>query len=387
MRYCDSIFGGLLKPISRRWFDAAVARHEADAYDKSFGSWAHLTLLVFAQLSGVKGLRGLEAIWNANANHHYHLGVGEIARSTLSDANARRPLAVFTETFSMLAVLADRDLRREGAEMLRLIDSTPIPLGKIIGWAKWNGRIKGLKLHVVYDPVSDIPTDIQITDANINDVTIGEQFPIVPGCTYAFDKAYCKYPWWTAIHRAGATFVTRQKTTSRFRATGWHKLKRRRGDGFEIIDDAEVRFVSKGDSKLAIPMRRIRLRRDNGSKITLVTNDMERSAVEIAGFYKTRWQIELLFRWIKQHLHIESFLGRNPNAVRLQIVAAMIAYLLLRLAARENLLKMPIIRFAGLVADRLFMRMEIARIHKPPEVHPAKAMPKSRLDQMVFRYE
>lgn len=386
MRYCDSIFGCLLKPISRRWFDAVVARHNADAYDKRFGSWDHLTLLVFAQLSGVEGLRGLEAAWNANANHHYHLGVGEIARSTVSDANARRPLAVFTETFAMLSGMADRTSRREGEEMLRLIDSTPIPLGQIIAWAKWNGRIKGLKLHTVYDPVDDNPTDIEITDANINDVTIGEQFPILPGFAYVFDKAYCKYPWWTAIHEAGATFVTRQKTTSRFRAARWRKLNKRRGDGFAIIDDAEVKFVSKGDSRLSIPLRRIRVRRDDGTKITLVTNDMVRSAVKIAGLYKARWQIELLFRRIKQHLHIDSFLGRSPNAIRLQIVAAMIAYLLLRLAARENLIKIPIVRFVGLIASRIFMRATIAQIDKPPQMHPSKAKPKYSIHQMEFRY-
>jgi IS4 transposase len=386
MRFSDSIFGHLLKPISRRWFDGVVERHDADAYDKTFGSWDHLVALIFAQVSGIEGLRGLEAAWNAHSNHHYHLGVGGLARSTLSDANARRPLAVFAETFSMLAGLSDRKFRREGEAMLSLIDSTPIPLGQVIEWARSNGRIKGLKLHVVYDPATDTPSHIDITDANVNDVSIGEQFPIAPDVTYVFDKAYCKYPWWTAIHDAGATFVTRQKKNSKFRATGWRKVGKHRGDGFRIIDDAEVRFVSKGDSKLSIPLRRIRVRRDNGAKITLVTNDMTRSAIEIAAFYKRRWQIELLFRWIKQHLHIESFLGRNPNAVRLQIVAAMIAYLLLRLAARENLVKIPIIRLAGLVATRLFMRAAIAHIDKPPHVHPATAKPKYSLDQMEFRY-
>jgi putative transposase len=386
MRYCDSIFGHILKPISRRRFDAVVARHDADAYDKAFKSWDHLTLLIFAQLSGISGLRDLEVAWNANANQHYHLGVGMIARSTVSDANARRPLAVFTETFSMLSGLADRTLRREGEAMLRLIDSTPVPLGQLIGWAKSNGRIKGLKLHVVYDPVCDAPTHIEITDANVNDVTVGEQFPVTPGCTHVFDKAYCKYPWWTAIHEAGATFVTRQKTSSKFRATRWRTLRARKGDGFKISDDADVKFVSKGDSKLAIPLRRIRLRRDNGAKITLITNDMKRSAVEIAAYYKRRWQIELLFRWIKQHLHIDSFLGRNPNAVRLQIVAAMIAYLLLRLAARENLVKIPIIRFAGLVAARIFMRASIPNIDKPPDTHLAMAKPKHSLDQWQLQY-
>jgi IS4 transposase len=384
VRYCDSIFGCILKPISRRWFAGVVARHEADAYDKSFRSWDHLTLLVFAQFSGIDSLRGLEAAWNANAHHHYHLGVGEISRSTVSDANARRPLAVFSETFAMLSGLAGRRSKRDGEALLSLIDSSPIPLGRLVDWAKWNGRIRGLKLHVVYEPACDNPTHIEITDANINDMEIGEQFPIKPGFTHVFDKGYCKYRWWTAIHEADATFVTRQKTTSRFRAVSWRKLRKRRGDGFRIVDDAEVKFVSKGDSTLAIPMRRVR--RHDGSKITLVTNDMERPAVEIAGFYKARWQIELLFRWIKQHLHIRNFLGRNPNAIRLQLVAAMIAFILLRLAARENLVKIPIIRFAGLLAARLFMRATIAQIDKPPDTHPSRTTPKHSPDQMKFCY-
>ncbi len=138
MRYCDSIFGHLLKPISRRWFAGVVARHDADAYDKAFRSWDHLTLLVFAQLGGIESLRGLEAAWNANAHHHYHLGVDEISRSTISDANARRPFAVFSETFAMVSRLAGRKSRREGEAMLSLIDLSPIPLGQVIDWAKWN---------------------------------------------------------------------------------------------------------------------------------------------------------------------------------------------------------------------------------------------------------
>jgi IS4 transposase len=286
----------------------------------------------------------------------------------------------------MVSGLADRMLRREGEEMLRLIDSTPVPLGALVKWAKRNGRIRGLKLHVVYDPVSDNPTDIAITHANVNDVEPGEQFPIEAGFTYVYDKAYCKYRWWVGIHEAGAKFVTRQKTTSRFRATRWRPLKKRKGNGFTVVDDAEVKFVSKGDSKLPIPMRRIRVRRDDGTKITLITNDLQRSAVEIAALYKKRWQIELLFRWIKQHLKIRKFFGRNDNAIRLQIVAAMIAYVLLRIAARESRIKMSVIRFADLVRDRLFTRRTVAQIDKPPDVHPAKARQKYSPDQIELRY-
>jgi putative transposase len=386
MRYSDSILGNLLKPISRRWFDALVDRHDGNAYDKSFSSWDHLVTLVYAQLGGAQSLRGLEAAWNANAHHHYHLGVGKLARSTLADANARRPLAIFTETFAMLSNLVDRTARREGAEMVRLIDSSPIPLGKLVDWAKWNGRIKGLKLHVVYDPIADNPTHITITDATVNDIEVGRQVPIAAGCTYVFDKAYCLYRWWARLDEVEARFVTRMKKTARFRAYHWRPLTKRKGDGFTLLDDAEVRLVSKGDSKLAIPMRRLRLKRDNGEKITLLTNDLERSAIDIAGLYKTRWQIELLFRWIKQHLKVRKFLGNSPNAIRLQLTAAMIAYLLLRIAARQNGLKISVLRFTELVGLRLFTRRSIAQIDKPPDVHPSKARPRHSPDQLAFAY-
>ena len=157
MRYLDSTFGNLLKPIDRRWFAAVVDRHDGDAYDKHFKSWDHLVTLIFAQLGHVDSLRGLETAFNANAHQHYHLGAGEIARSTLSDAGARRPTQIFAETFAMLSATADRQTRSEGAAMVELIDASPIPLGKLCKWSKWNGRIRGMKLHVVYDPQADRP--------------------------------------------------------------------------------------------------------------------------------------------------------------------------------------------------------------------------------------
>jgi IS4 transposase len=384
MRFSDSIFGRLLEPINRRQFQTTVDRLDGDAYDKTFDSWDHLVALIFSQLSGVGSLRALEAIWNANSHHHYHLGVGKLARSTLADANARRPVGIFAEVFERLSGHADRALRREGAEMLRLIDATPIPLDQLSTWADWNGRTRGLKLHVVYDPSSDHPHRLAITPSTVNDVTPAQQFPIEAGATYVFDKAYCSYAWWTRLHDAGARFVTRQKKNLRFRATRWRKLRKRKGEGFTIIDDAEVKLLSS--SKLAVPMRRIRLKRDDGAKLTLITNDLKRSAIEIATLYKIRWQIELLFRWIKQHLKLRKFLGRSENAVRLQILAAMIAYLLLRIAARESRLIMPAIRFAGLVAASLFVRKPIANIDRPPKVNPSPAHDRGSPDQISFCY-
>ena len=152
MHFTPSIFGKLLEPINRRQFQAIVERHDGDAYVKCFTSWDHLVALVFAQLCASTSLRGLEASWNANSQHHYHLGSGPLVRSTLSDANLRRPVAIFAETFALVAGQLDRNTRREGTAMVRLIDSTPIPLGKLNDWAKSNGRIRGMKMHVVYDP-------------------------------------------------------------------------------------------------------------------------------------------------------------------------------------------------------------------------------------------
>lgn len=369
MRFRDSIFGRLLEPINRRQFQAVVDRLDADAYDKSFKSWDHLVALIYAQLSGATGLRELVSGFNANTHHHYHLGVGELARSTLGDANARRPTEVFAQIFAMLAEKADRRTRQQGTAMVRLIDASPIPLGKICKWAKWNGRIRGMKMHVVYDPTTDVPHCVEITPANINDVEVGRQVRIEPGgMTYVYDKGYCRFDWWQKINDSKA-FV-----------------RKRAGNGFTIIDDAEVRLVSKGDSRLPIPLRRIRVRRDEGGLITLLTNDLKRTAVEIAALYKSRWQIELLFRWIKQHLSIRKFLGNNENAIRLQVLAAMIAYLLLRIAARVHCVTIPPIRLAQLVSQFLFSRRTIAQIDKPPPVNPSKRKERGCPDQMEFCY-
>jgi IS4 transposase len=372
MRFTPSIFGKLLEPIKRRPFDTLVARHAGDAYVKSFPSWNHLLALVYAQFAAAASLHSLEAGWNANSQHHYHLGGGPLVRSTVSDANRRRPVAIFAESFSLVARQLDRPTRRDGAATVKLIDSTPIPLGKLCDWAKSNGRIRGLKMHVVFDPQANRPSVLDITDANINDVQIGRTITIEPGASYVFDKGYCHYGWWTAIATQGAVFITRPKTSMRLDTVCERPIARAQGDGFTVFEDSQVRLASKGDSQLPIRLRRLRVERSDGKTITLLTNDLERSADQIAALYKARWQIELLFRWIKQHLHIRRFLGNNDNAIRLQIFAAMIAYALLRIAARRHCVKISILRFTDLVVRCLFERRHLGAIEKPPPVNPSR---------------
>jgi putative transposase len=386
MRFTDSIFASLLEPINRRQFQSVVDGSEGDAYDKSFKSWDHLVALIYAQLSGTNSLRGLVTGFNANSHHHYHLGTDKLSRSTLSDANARRPTGIFAQVFAMLSASADRQTRREGAEMVRLIDASPIPLGKVCKWAKWNGRIRGMKLHVVYDPLADVPTCVEVTPANVNDIEIGRQVAIRAGATYVFDKGYCRFDWWQKINDCRAFFVTRAKVSIRLRAVRHRPLRKRKGDGFKILADDEVVLASKGDSRLPIPLRRIKIRRQKGGVITLLTNDLDRTAIEIAALYKSRWQIELLFRWIKQHLDIRRFLGTNDNAIRLQVLAAMIAYLLLRIAARVNCLTMLPLRLAELVSQFLFTRRSLATITHPPPVNPSNRQQRASPNQLELCY-
>jgi IS4 transposase len=387
MRFTPTILGKLLKVINWGQFQTIVDHHAGDAYAKSFKSRDHLVALVFAQLNGSDSLRGLETDWNANSQHHYHLGCGKLAHSTLSDANKRRPVAVFAETFANVASQLDRQTRRDGTAMLRLIDSTPIPLGKLCDWAKSNGRIRGMKMHVVYDPKADYPRILDMTDANVNDAEIGRRLCIEPGVTYAFDKGYCHYGWWKKISDAGSLFVTRPKTNMGLEPVLRRHVAHPRGNGFTILEDSEVRFASKGDSKLPIKLRRLRLRRDEGGgTITLLTNDLARRAVEIGELYKGRWQIELLFRWIKQHLNIGKFLGNNDNAIRLQLLAAMIAYALIRIAVRTYGITMPILRFIELVRQFLLDRRPIETIDQPPPVNPSRKKDRSSPDQLVFAY-
>jgi len=386
MRFTPTILGQLLEAINRRQFTAIVERRGGDAYDKSFRSWDHLVALIYAQLSALDSLRGLEAGWNANCQHHYHLASGPLARSTLADANKRRPAEVLADAFALVAGQIDRRTRRDGQAMLRLIDSTPIPLGKLCAWAKSNGRIRGMKMHVVYDPKADYPRVLDITDANVNDAQIGRAINIEPGATYVYDKGYCHYGWWVAIDAAKSWFVTRPKSNMRLDVVKTRRPKARQGDGFLVVSDEDVAFASKGDSKLPIRLRRVRIERENGKQITLLTNDRNRSAVAIGALYKGRWQIELLFRWLKQNLKIRKFLGNNDNAIRLQLFAAMIAFALLRIAASVNKVHLPILRFTNLVAHFLFERRRIGDIEKPPPFNPSAKRDKSSPNQLSFSY-
>jgi putative transposase len=232
----------VVKALPRRTFAQLVERHGADRYGKAFDSWDHLMALLYAQLGGIGGLRELEASWNAHGQHHYHLGCGSLHRSTLSDANTRRPPAVFADLFAAMSSRLNEGVRREGGHLLvRLLDASPIPLPALCAWARSNGRTRGMKLHLVYDPRAVHPLDVAITAATVNDVLVGREAALSAGAVYVFDKAYVDYDWWCRIAQAGAFFVTRAKTNLRFSILELRPVP----GGTNLVEDALVRIISK----------------------------------------------------------------------------------------------------------------------------------------------
>ena len=391
-----SIFSGLLKPLDRRQFGRFVERYRSDAYDKSFCSWQHLVALVFAQVSGADSLRAIETGFNAQSHLHYHLNCGKLSRSTLADANARRPVALFGAVLESLMHGLGRKQRQEARAQLRLIDSTPVPLNRMFEWPTSNGHLRGLKLHVLHDLGRAVPAAAQITPANVNDIHFAVDLALERGVTYVFDKAYCDYAWWTKINETGAFFVTRPKTNLRWKSPSKRSLEHTQGDGFVVLGDENVLHHHQGNAKLDMPLRRITIKRKDhhslgdGKIFDIISNDMTRSAVELAACYKARWQIELLFKWIKQNLNIKKFIARNENAVRLQILAAMIAFVLMAIAHKAanalNQNNLSPRRFAEMLQTFLHSRRNINQIDKPPPIHPTKAKPSFNTSQLELKY-
>jgi putative transposase len=335
--YRISRFHHIMKALPRGTFDRIVQTHQADKHSKGFGCWDQLIAMVYAQLSGASSLRVLETGFNSQHTQHYHLGATPIKRSTLSDANSKRKAEVFADIAKLLMSSANRSLRRESEELLYLLDSSSISL-KGPGFDTWTSgnstrNTQGIKLHVLFAGNEEIPLQHSITAPNVNDIDEGRKLTIEPAAVYVFDKGYCDYNWWYKINEQKAQFVTRFKRNAALIVE--RELSIPAKDAAIVLKDEIVRFTNKhprgGRKNLyATPLRRVTVvRPDHDQPLLLATNDLVSPASVIARRYKDRWGIELFFKWIKQHLKIKSFLGRNENAVRIQILTALITYLLL----------------------------------------------------------
>lgn len=390
MRFIPSVFQRLLEPLDRRVVNRIVAEHGGNRnVGEGEAAWTcqrHLTALLFAQYAGLSSLREIEEGLSSRPTGLYHLGLRPPRRSTLSDASAARPAAVFGDLCQYLAAKATRSLRVDSSALIRLLDATPIPLkGHRFDWAEADARIRGLKLHLVLDPDEPRPVGFAITSPKVSDIKAGRAMlaKIEPGTTFVFDKAYTDYAWWQQIEDAGAFFVTRLKANAHRRDL---RLRPAMGDG--ILADRSLRIGHKqprggaGNPLYDTELREVVVERQDKPPLHIVTNDHKRSAVEIADLYRRRWEIELFFKWIKQNLKIKSFLGSSENAVKIQIFVALIAFLLLhlfRLACAHGH-KAGAKALITRIKVALFDRLDLTYRAKPPPRQPNSLPPNPQLN-------
>lgn len=378
MRHQNTVYHGLLKAIPRWRFDRLVEAHRGHYRDRRLSFWGQFVAMVYAQLSGAQSLRDLVADLGTRGNLFYHLGLEEVRRSTLSDANRDRPANVFSAVFDLLvAKLAGRE-GGEAKTLVRLIDATSLPLSETLcGWAHFSTGYAAAKLHLVYDPTVACPTYFSITPARVNDIVEAKKMPILPAATYVFDKGYYDFAWWAALIKAGCRFVTRIKENTPA------QLVETRPVSDELIQsDRLIRLTHRLAGNRKNPLQKETLREivvmlDNGTCVRILTNDLIAPAIEIANLYKTRWQIELFFKWVKQNLRIKKFLGTSENAIKLQIITALVAYLLIRIAQQAALATdISLHRITGLLRGHLMHRKTIQELlYPPPREQPPAIQP------------
>lgn len=381
MRHHNSVFHDLLKRVPWAVFERLVCAHDSDKHVRRLTTKDQFVALLYGQLSGASSLREIVGGLESHAARLYHVGARPVQRSTLSDANALRPAAVFCGLFDEMVGLVRRGLRRKVGEATYLIDATSIHLGGMgSGWAHFSSRPCGVKAHVIYDADAEHPIYAAITPARVSDITAARDMPIAPGATYVFDLAYYDFAWWAALDAAGCRIVTRFKSHTPLAVTAEREVP----EGGTILSDRigllPQRQARNRRNPFSDPVREVRVRTDAGTVLRILCNDLDAPARDIAALYKRRWAIELFFRWVKQTLRIRHFIGTSENAVRIQLAVALIAYLLLSAAhAAQNTVTGPL-AFARLVRANLMHRKRIDRLIGPDPTPPA------RQDQLALQW-
>lgn len=373
MPFQPTVLGQLMKSLPRRVFQAAVRGRAKWGLTE----WAHLVTLVSAHLAGTRSMRDLLRLLDHHRPALTHLGVGAVKRSTLSDANAMRPTGPFEEVAAWLSREVGRLAPGVGREALRLIDATRIHAGRAVQHWAVDGAVK---LHVVFDPIANRATCFAVTSSRVNDVTAAKRFPIERGARYVFDKGYYCFTFWARLAAAGCQFVTRLKSNTPVQITRTRRVPKA---ATHILKDEigylPKRLAASRKNPFDQPVRLVTVQISTGRVLTLVTNDLRSPATEIADLYKSRWEIELFFKWMKQNLKLHHFIGENRNAVTLQIIAALIAHLLVRLAqlqGRSRRAAQAVFRLSSLT---LFQRRPLSDLLNEPLQTDEKPCPQLSL--------
>jgi len=366
----NTVFRQLTNRLPFGVLDRIIAQHRADAGVRRLSTKDLLLTLLFAHVSDARSLRDIEAILESQAALRYHSGLRQVRRSTLADAAATRPAAVFTELLSTLLGRASRKLRQGIGECVRLIDSTTVALSSLSAdWSRFSADLCGAKAHVVLDPDADCPVYLGFTPARVNDITAAKDMPIEKGATYVFDLGYYDFGWWAELDAAGCRIVTRLKSNTKLRVIEILPVPL---EADNIISDRigflPERMAKSRHNPMQVAVREITVTIETGAVLRIITNDLDAPANEIAALYKRRWAIELFFRWIKQTLKMRHFYGTSENAVRIQIAVALIAFVLIKLAHVEQSVIQSLTQFARLVRANVLHRRPINQLRRTTAV-------------------
>ena len=323
--------------LDRNHFNYLVRKYEGDKYVKHFTCWNQLLVMMFGQLCNRESLRDLTNAVAAHQKKCYHLGFGKhVSKTNLAYANSNRDYRIFEEYAYYLIAEARKkratDIFQLGGNVYAF-DSTTIDLClSVFWWAKFRKHKGGIKVHTLYDVETQVPAFFHITEDAVHDSKVMSVIPYETGSYYVFDRGYNDFKQLYRIEEIGSYFVIRAKKNLQYRVLKW---KRRMPEN--VLSDAEIELTGYYPSK-HYP-KRLRLVRyhdpEQNRDFMFLTNAMSLTSLQIANLYKNRWQVELFFKWLKQHLKIKKFWGASENAVRIQIYCAICAYCLVAIAQHD----------------------------------------------------
>jgi hypothetical protein len=350
-----------------RRFQTCVKRYRGNHKVQRFTCLDQFLVMVFAQLTFRESLRDIEACLRAMQPKLYHMGIrARVSRNTLANANEVRDWRIYADFAHILIdearrLYADEDFGQELREAtLYALDATTIDLClTLFPWARFRRTKGAVKLHTLMDLRGSIPSFIHISDGKLHDVNVLDLLLPEAGAYYVMDRAYLDFERLFKLHQSLAFFVTRAKKRFRFRRLYSHPVDKSEGVQCDQTIVLESFYPAK---KYPEPLRRIRFRDPKtGQRLVFLTNNFELPATTIAALYKARWQIELFFKWIKQHLRIKAFYGTSENSVKTQIWIAISAYLLVAIVKRKLRLEESLYTILQVLSVSLFEKVPISQ--------------------------
>jgi len=363
MSHHNTIYNQLLHLIPRHHFESIVKRYDGDYYVKYFTCWQQFMTLLYAQVKGKDSLRDIETSLRAQSSRWYHIGLKDIKRSTLSDANNQRDYMIYEEIFYALlqkckSITPKHKFRFKNP--LYTLDATVIDLClSLFPWAKFRKKKGALKLHYLYDHSGSIPSFLVVTDAKQHEIKVakGQDLPIVSDSIISVDRAYIDYNWLYSLKKSRVSFVTLAKKNLKCEVIGQHKVDEKKG----LLFDQTIKLTGYYQSRYYPQQLRLVgfIDPETKKEFVFLTNNFTLSAYTITQIYKARWQIELFFKWIKQNLKIKCFLGTSRNAVLTQIWVAMCYYLLLSYIKYQTKYSYSLLELTWIFSEMIFERVSL----------------------------